>query len=66
MTEHDLDALPDEYRVTTTNEEERVDSVLLQTKYEQLLYSAEGAQQLGRALIKEGEKLEERQDGTNN
>lgn len=64
MTEHDLDALPEGYSVTTTDGENREDSVVLQTKYETLLYTPEGAQQLGCALIEEGEKLEEQQDGT--
>lgn len=66
MTEQDLSALPNEYSVSIIENENRQDSIMLQTKYEQLLYSAEGAQQLGRALINQGEKLEEQQDDSNN
>ena len=65
-----LDALPDGYKVEInkhrTIDDHGVKRVELHTQYETLLYTAEGAQQLGEELIKAGEKLEEEQDGTNN
>lgn len=63
QVEQELDELPDGYKVLIESHTRAGKRVELHTQYETLLYTAQGAQQLGKALIEAGEKLEEQQDG---
>lgn len=63
QVDQELDELPDGYKVLIKSHTRAGERVELHTQYETLLYTAQGAQQLGKALIEAGEKLEERQDG---
>lgn len=59
MIELELDQLPESYSVTT---DEEYNQVLLHTQFETLIYSPEGANQLGKALIQKAEELQDAND----
>jgi hypothetical protein len=55
-TELPLDELPDKYNVIAAKDNEQVE---VHTVWEELIYSPEGAKQLGKALIERAEELED-------